>query len=261
MPANRGCGRRGVSVFQPICGNLQPRISRADAADFAGDPAEAGGHLVFAAALRHELHPDANAEKRPAAPKHHLVERIQHAGQPFKPAPAIRERADTGRTTRSARRTASGSLVTTIGNDDWLSRARRARTPLRPNAGCRNRNRRWRYSNDRPRAPGNRPMTPGDRSGMSRVAALRAHGLAGGAAARMFRASKKRRSAISRSSAMTMPHSFQPRRNSPSRRHRGLETDQKLTRTYTGRRAGQSISRRCQAVGEAGDNRRVNHQR
>ena len=47
--------------------DLQRRVRRRDAVDLAGDPAQSRGHLVFAAALGHELHADADAEERPAA--------------------------------------------------------------------------------------------------------------------------------------------------------------------------------------------------
>ena len=74
--------------------DLEGGIARLDAGDLAGDPAEALGHLVFAAAFGHELHADADAEKRPAAPAHGVVERLDHAGQGIEAAPAVGEGAD-----------------------------------------------------------------------------------------------------------------------------------------------------------------------
>src|SRR5439155_20958632 len=77
-------------------GNLQRGIARCDAFDFAGDPAQALRHDIFAAALRHELHTDTDAEKRPPTPAHAVIERLQHSLDPIKSAPTIRERAYTG---------------------------------------------------------------------------------------------------------------------------------------------------------------------
>src|ERR1700722_12811367 len=76
--------------------DFQARVVRRDAVDLAGDPAEAGRHLVFAPALGHQLHADADAEERPAFLPHRDVERVDHAGDRIEPAPAVREGADTG---------------------------------------------------------------------------------------------------------------------------------------------------------------------
>src|SRR5712692_5508145 len=73
--------------------DLQARIGRRDAVDLAGNPAQTVRHLVFAAALRHELHADADAEKGPALAAHRVVERVHHAGDCVEAAPAIGEAA------------------------------------------------------------------------------------------------------------------------------------------------------------------------
>src|SRR6516165_4066835 len=76
--------------------DLQVGIARLDATHFAGDPAEAFGHLVFAAALGQELHADADAEERPALPAHGLGQCLHHSGQGVEAAPAIGKGADAG---------------------------------------------------------------------------------------------------------------------------------------------------------------------
>ena len=46
--------------------------------------------------LGHQLHADADAEKRAALAAHGLVERLRHPGTAVEPAPAIGEGADPG---------------------------------------------------------------------------------------------------------------------------------------------------------------------
>src|SRR6202051_205124 len=75
--------------------DFQVRIARHNAIDFAGDPAQALGDLVFTAAFGQELHADANAEERPASLPHRLVQRADHAVHRVEAAPAIGEGADT----------------------------------------------------------------------------------------------------------------------------------------------------------------------
>src|SRR5258708_19295070 len=71
--------------------DLQTRIRRRDAFDLARNPAQPRRHLVFAAALGHELHANANAEERPAPPAYAVVERIHHAADGVEPTPPIAE--------------------------------------------------------------------------------------------------------------------------------------------------------------------------
>src|SRR5207253_10641555 len=96
--------------------DLQLRVARRDAVDLSGNPAEAWRHFIFAAALGHELHADANAEKRPALLARGLIERVDHARHGIKPAAAIGEGADTGQ--HHAIRAAH--FVRVIGDDDRL---------------------------------------------------------------------------------------------------------------------------------------------
>ena len=85
---------RNSSSFQPICGILSAGSRGVDRHHLAVDPAEPGDGLELAAALRHQLHADADAEKRPAATHHRLVQRLFHAGHRGEAAPAIGEGAD-----------------------------------------------------------------------------------------------------------------------------------------------------------------------
>src|SRR6185437_7092357 len=62
--------------------------------DFAWNPVEAVDRLELAAAFGHELHADADAEERPAALPHRLVERRLDAGNRGQAATAIGEGAD-----------------------------------------------------------------------------------------------------------------------------------------------------------------------
>src|SRR5262249_61618164 len=67
--------------------NLQIRIAWRDPIDFAGDPAEAFDHFIFAPALGKKLNADTNAEKRPALAPHGLFARFDHAGNRVEHAP------------------------------------------------------------------------------------------------------------------------------------------------------------------------------
>jgi hypothetical protein len=49
---------------------------------------------MFEARRRHQLHADANAEKRASGADHALLQRLDHAVQRRQPAPAVAERAD-----------------------------------------------------------------------------------------------------------------------------------------------------------------------
>ncbi len=86
----------GVERVPAHVRNLQLRIGRRDAVDLAGNPTQALDHLVFAAALRHQLHADADAEERPALATHRFLERLDHALDRIESAAAIRKRADAG---------------------------------------------------------------------------------------------------------------------------------------------------------------------
>ena len=74
--------------------DLQARRRRRQNRDLAVDPAEPGMLAVFAADARHQLHADADAEKRPTVVDHRSVQGLDHAGQRLEPPPAVGERAD-----------------------------------------------------------------------------------------------------------------------------------------------------------------------
>ena len=208
MPSSSWCGLRGLERVPAHVRDLQRRVARRDPVDLAGDPAEPVGDLVFAAALGHELHADADAEKRPALAAHGFLQRLDHARHRVEAAPAIGERADA----RQHHAIGLAHRVGIAGHHDRLARARsrapRARTPWPPNADCRSRNRRWRRSWTHAHGrfcyrggdcgSGNRPMTGGG-------SAAERYGIAPAGAAHRTRfariqASKKRRSADSSSS-------------------------------------------------------------
>ncbi len=63
----RGAGPKLVPAHM---GDLERRIGTLDRDHFAGNPAEPVDGLEFAAAIGHQLHADADPEKRPAAPPH-----------------------------------------------------------------------------------------------------------------------------------------------------------------------------------------------
>src|SRR5260370_11343083 len=72
-------------------GNLESRITGVGAANLPADPAHSIGYRIFAAALSHELHADADAQKGPAVPADRLIQSLHHAAHPTKPAPTIRK--------------------------------------------------------------------------------------------------------------------------------------------------------------------------
>src|SRR5258708_13426694 len=73
--------------------DFQIRVRGCDPFDLARDPAQTLRHLIFAAALGHKLHPDADPEERPATRTPALLEPLHHAAERIEPAPAIGEAA------------------------------------------------------------------------------------------------------------------------------------------------------------------------
>ena len=211
MPSSSGCGAAHVSVFQPMCGNLQRRVGRPDRRDVAGNPVEPGDDLVFEAARRHQLHADANAEERPRrAGARARSSASTMPGTASSPRRQSAKAPTPGSTMWSARAHAFGIGASPRLRARAPPRARRARTPCGRNADCPSRNRRWRRSSQPP-ASGNRPMTSGGGRRRGR------EGAAGGAAAR-GRArdrSRARRSAVA--ARMTMSTSGRPPRVSARR--------------------------------------------
>src|SRR5262249_11826467 len=214
--------------------DLQIWIRRLNTLDLARNPSEPLRHLVFAAAFGHELHADANAEERSAAPAHAVVERLDHAADSIEPTPAIGE----GAHARQHHALGAGDLLGIARHHDRLRqpflacgalerfrcRVQIARPVIDDGDGHRG-------------APGcgNKPMTSDDgrRAIATPIAGEDARGApsAAGWSAQdlltedlltqdlLTQASKKRRSADSRSSPTTMPTFFQPRRDSLKRRN------------------------------------------
>src|SRR5262249_33022485 len=77
--------------------DLQIRTRRRNAIDFACDPPETWCYFVFASALRHQLHPDTDAEEGLATFSYAMLQRIDHTGNFVEPAAAIGECANAGK--------------------------------------------------------------------------------------------------------------------------------------------------------------------
>ena len=125
-----GCAARGMQLVPAHMRDLERRVGGLDRHHLAVDPAEPVDGLELAAALGHQLHADADAEKRPAAPDHRF------ARAPL-PAPAPRRGRGGNRRRRRPRaarsRSARGDLLGSAGDDD-AARRRRSRAAARSNA-------------------------------------------------------------------------------------------------------------------------------
>src|SRR5437763_2103664 len=87
---------RGVEGIPTHMGYFQPGIIRRDPVHLPRYPDEIRRHLVFTAALGHELHAHADAEEWMSLHTHAGVERLYHSGDRIETASAIRESADAG---------------------------------------------------------------------------------------------------------------------------------------------------------------------
>src|SRR5215208_622704 len=199
--------------------DFQVGIVRCDAADVARDPAQSFRDFVFTAALRHQLHADADAKERPAIAAHAVIECIYHTRNSVEAAPAIRKRADAGQHHAVGAR----HLIGIAGHHNGLIMTDVVRRALErlgggmqiPGAVIDNR-----HTHRGAPASGNKPMMPGE-AGVRRL--LDVTGAGGTAVSRWTdnrstQESKKRRSAISTLSPTTTPTSLQPRRPSVKRR-------------------------------------------
>src|SRR5262245_12597810 len=84
--------------------NFQIRTRRRNTIDFTRDPPKTWCYFVFASALRHQLHSDADAEEGPAIFSYALLKGIDHTRNFVEPAAAIGECANAGQhNTLSAR--------------------------------------------------------------------------------------------------------------------------------------------------------------
>src|SRR5690242_11064079 len=189
--------------------NLQAGIVRRDAVHLSGDPPESIRHLIFAPALGHQLHADADPEERPPLAPHCLLQRLDHAVECIEAAAAIGEGADpwqhdaVGAAHRFGIARHDDRLIVPAfvrrAFEGLGGRVQIARTIVDDGNAHR--------------------LTPGSgKRPMISLAPPEARGAAGGFATERWRersalrASKKRRSASSTPSAMTMPASLQPRR-------------------------------------------------
>jgi hypothetical protein len=124
-PASTGCAARGSSSFHPICGIFSAGSDGSIATTSPGTQPSPDHDLEFAAPLGHQLHADADAEKRPAAPDHRLVQAplpARHGGEAARGN--RRRRRPRAARCASAAATSSGRLVTTIAPDPALAAAR-----------------------------------------------------------------------------------------------------------------------------------------
>src|SRR6185295_16724099 len=196
--------------------NLQIRIGGLDAVDFAGDPAEAGCHLIFAPAFSHQLHADTDAEKRFPALPYTLSKGVDHSRNFVESAAAISECANAGQDDAVGTR----HCIWIARHSNWLFVSAFTCGPFK----CLGRRMQIAGAivddgNAHRCAPGsgNKPMTSdGDggprRIGVEYLGSGEAGGLGGAPAARLPHSPKKRRSAISASSPITKPSMVQPRR-------------------------------------------------
>src|SRR5215467_12223011 len=86
----------GFKCIPAHMGDFESRITGVDAANLPADPAHSVGDCIFAAALSHELHADADTQKRPAVPADRLIQSFHHAGHGIKTAPTIRKSPNPG---------------------------------------------------------------------------------------------------------------------------------------------------------------------
>src|SRR4051812_14860627 len=196
--------------------DLQIRIAWCNAVDFAGNPPQAFDDFVFAAALGHQLHADADAEEGPTFFAHGLVQRIHHAGHGVEPAAAICEGTDTGQHDAIGR----AHRIRIVGHQNRLivtGLARRAFEGFRrrvqiARAVVDDRNR-----HDRACGCGNSPTMSDDGAGRSKGDGAAGDDGDDGVVSRpalLTQPSKKRRSASSKSLPATTPRFSKPRRAS-----------------------------------------------
>src|SRR5262245_43740564 len=86
---DQGMGARGGQPVPANMRDLEARIGGRKAPHLAGNPVETRSGLVLVTARRHELHADADAEKRLGIAAHGAVERLRHAGDGGNPIAAV----------------------------------------------------------------------------------------------------------------------------------------------------------------------------
>ena len=231
MPSSSVCGVRGVERVPAHVRDFQRRIGRRDLVDLAADPAEPVGHHIFAAALGHELHADADAEERPALAAHRLLQRLDHARHRIEPAPAIGEGADARQHDAVGARAPRPDRASPRSADRARSRARRARSLRRRMQIARtvidDGDAHARGGESWPRLRlGKQADDVGRRLAASARLAAAQRPAAAIAASRRDPASKKRRSAVSRSCADHEADVGPAAAQAPAPQRRGFEADQ-----------------------------------
>ena len=80
MPSNSGWSRVSSIVFQPICGIFSAGSAGTISLTSPAIQPKPLRDSLFQAALRHQLHADADAEERPRLRDRDLLDRLGHAG-------------------------------------------------------------------------------------------------------------------------------------------------------------------------------------
>src|SRR6267142_2621032 len=95
-PGEQRMNRPRVEFVPPHVRNFERAIRGLDRYDLSADPAEPLDGFELAAPVGHQLHADANPEKRASTGDHRLVQCRLEAGYGGKPTPTIRKGADAG---------------------------------------------------------------------------------------------------------------------------------------------------------------------
>ena len=86
----------GDDIVPPHMRHLGARVGRGQVPHRPAHPAEPGVNPMFFARIRHQLHPDANAEEGHGIPPHASLQRLDHAGHAAQSARARPECANAG---------------------------------------------------------------------------------------------------------------------------------------------------------------------
>src|SRR5215831_2705924 len=95
-PDEQRMARSRVELVPPHMRDFERPIARLDRYHLSANPAKSLDGLEFSAPVGHQLHSDADPEKRSSASDHRLVQRRLEAGDCREPAPAIGKGADAG---------------------------------------------------------------------------------------------------------------------------------------------------------------------
>ena len=140
-PGEQRMRRPRLELVPPHMRDLERGIARFDRHHLAGDPAEARDRLELAAAIRHQLHADADAEKRAGASDHRLAQRRFEAGNGGEHRAGNRQRRRRPAGRRDRRRQPLRARSSPRFARRSRSRPPRARRLSPPSADCPSRNR------------------------------------------------------------------------------------------------------------------------